>query len=198
MGFSVLLLRRPSYFCPGPSGAGVDVPDPVAFAGGGAGAVLGCGGTGSIVAGGRGGAPGVGVRGGTCAGEGGTGGLAGTRGVSGGVAGIPGGRLESDPVPGGQGTVPVAFWAVSGAAVVGPGLGGLVPFEFRGRLALRGFDEFSGVVAWFNGTHGRALGAFCCGASAGGVGVCAMGVWLVTIAAATAKALAVIIRLMFT
>jgi hypothetical protein len=189
---------RASYFWPGLSGAGVDVPDPVVFVVGGAGAVLGWGGTGSAVAGGRGGAGGVGGSGGVWIGARGVGGFAGTRGGAGGVAGIASGRFGSDSVPGGQGTVPVAFWAVSGAAVVGAGLGGLVPFEFRGRLALRGFDEFSGVVAWFNGTHGRALGAFCCGASAGSVGVCAMGVWLVTIAAATAKALAVIIRLMFT
>jgi hypothetical protein len=59
----------------------------------------------------------------------------------------------------------VAFWELSDAAAAGGVVAGLpgdfVPFEFRGRLALRGFGEFSGVVAWVNGTHGSAPGAFC-------------------------------------
>jgi hypothetical protein len=162
------------------------------FVAGGAGAVLGWGGTGSAVAGGSGGAGGVWI------GARGVGGFAGTRGAAGGVAGIAGGMFWSGAVEAGQGTVLAALWELSGAAgVVAAWSAGFVPAEGR-RPALGELDEFPGAAAWFKGTQGSGPGAFCCGQAAGGAGVCAMGVWVAIVAVAMAKAPAVIVRVMFT
>ena len=110
----------------------------------------------------------------------------------------PAGGSGRAPLMRGREPYLAALWELSGGAGVVAASGGFVAVEFPGRPTLSDLDEFSGVVAWFNGTQGSGPGAFCCGPAAGGAGVCAMGVWVAIIAVAMAKAPAVIVRLMFT